>query len=169
LIAAAGLVSVFGLYNAQLLYISRLPYVLACDGWLPSFLARVPRGATVPKMAIYCFSAITAIFAAFSFGSLAVIQCLLYASALTLEFLTLIVLRFRQPHAHRSFRVPGGWPGLGYVCVAPFAFAVLLIFATLRDWRSYPIQLMVIGGVAAVGVTLYFVRRKIAETRGGLS
>jgi amino acid transporter len=169
LIAAAGLVSVFGLYNAQLLYISRLPYVLACDGWLPSFLARVPRGATVPRMAIYCFSAITAIFAAFSFGSLAVIQCLLYAGALTLEFLTLIVLRFRQPHAHRSFRVPGGWLGLGYVCVAPFAFAVLLIVATLRDWRSYPVQLMVIGGVAAVGVALYFLRRKIAETRGGLS
>ena len=169
LIAAAGLVSVFGLYNAQLLYISRLPYVLACDGWLPSFLARVPRGATVPKTAIYCFSAITAIFAAFSFGSLAVIQCLLYAGALTLEFLTLIVLRIRQPQAHRSFRVPGGWLGLGYVCVAPFAFGVLLIFATLRDWRSYPVQLMVIGGVAAVGVALYFLRRKIAETRGGLS
>jgi len=28
-----------GLFNAQLLYISRLPYVLACDGWFPGFLS----------------------------------------------------------------------------------------------------------------------------------
>ena len=165
LVAFAGLVSMWGLFNAQLLYISRLPYVLARDGWLPRFLARVSPGAEAPRMAILCFGIITAIFAALSFGSLAIIQCLLYAGALTLEFLVLLVLRIRRPDAHRSFRVPGGWLGLAYVCVAPFAFAALLLFATLRDWRSYPGQLFVVAGVAAFGIGLYLIRRKMVETR----
>jgi amino acid transporter len=169
LVAFAGLVSMWGLFNAQLLYISRLPYVLACDGWLPGFLARVSPGTGVPRIAILCFGIITAIFAALSFGSLAIIQCLLYAGALTLEFLALLVLRIRRPNAHRSFQVPGGWLGLGYVCVAPFAFAALLLFATLRDWRSYPVQLFVVGAVAAVGVALYFIRRKMVATRSAIS
>jgi amino acid transporter len=169
LVAFAGLVSMWGLFNAQLLYISRLPYVLACDGWLPAFLARVSPGAGVPKMAILCCGVITAISAAFSFGSLAIIQCLLYAGGLTLEFLALLVLRIRRPNAHRSFRVPGGWLGLGYVCVSPFAFAALLLFATLRDWRSYPVQLFVVGAVVAFGVAVYFARRKTVETRSAIS
>ena len=165
LIAAVGLVSVSGLFNAQLLYISRLPYVLASDGWLPDFLARVSLDTGVPRMAIVCFGAITALFAALSFGSLAIIQCLLYAACLTLEFLALLVLRIRRPHAHRSFRVPGGWLGLGYVCVSPFAFAALLLFATLRDWRSFPEQLFAVGAIAGAGVALYFMRRGIAARK----
>ena len=167
LLAAAGLVSTWGLFNAQLLYASRLPYVLACDGWLPKFLAKVSPIASAPRMAIVCFSAIGALFAAFSFGSLAVIQCLLYSGALTLEFLALLVLRIRRPHAERSFRVPGGWFGMAYVCMSPFAFAALLLFATLRDWRSFPGQLFAVGAILGIGVGLYFVRRRVAVPRGG--
>jgi len=169
LVALAGLVSMWGLFNAQLLYISRLPYVMACDGWLPGFLARVSPGTGVPRMAILSFGVIAAIFAALSFGSLAIIQCLLYAGALTLEFLALLALRIRRPHAHRSFRVPGGWLGLAYVCVSPFAFAALLVLAILRDWRSCPGQLFMVGAVMGFGVALYFARRKIVATRGGIS
>jgi len=164
-VAVGGLVSMWGLFNGQLLYISRLPYVLACDGWLPGFFGRVSPETGVPRMAILCFGVVIAIFAALSFGSLAIIQCVLYAAGLTLEFLALLVLRVRRPDAHRSFRIPGGWLGLGYVCVAPFAFASLLLFAILRDWRSYPGQLFVVGAVVAFGVALYLVRRKVVETR----
>lgn len=169
LVAVGGLVSMWGLFNGQLLYISRLPYVLACDGWLPGFFGKVSADTGVPRMAILCFGVVIAIFAALSFGSLAIIQCLLYAAGLTLEFLALLVLRIRRPDAHRSFRIPGGWLGLGYVCLAPFAFAALLLFAILRDWRSYPGQLFVVGVVVAFGIALYLVRRKVAETRSASS
>jgi amino acid transporter len=165
--AAAGLVSMWGLFNGQLLYVSRLPYVLACDGWLPKALAEVSCKTSVPKLAILCFSAIGALFAAFSFGSLAVIQCLLYSGALTLEFLALLVLRFRRPHVERSFRVPAGWLGMAYVCLSPLVFAVLLLYATLRDWRSFPGQLFVVGALLGIGVGLYFARRRVAVLGGG--
>ena len=162
LIAAAGLVSMSGLFNAQVLYSSRLPYVLACDGWLPRTLAKVSGGSVVPRVAVVVVCAIAALFAALSFGSLAIISTLLYAGALTLEFLALIVLRIRRPHAHRSFRIPGGWFGLSYVCVTPFAFAALVLLATLRDWRAFPGQLVVVAGVVGGAAALYCARRRIA-------
>ena len=162
LLAAAGLVGTWGLFNAQLLYVSRLPFVMACDGWLPKILAKISQDTAVPKLAIIGFCVLTVIFAALSFGSLAVIQCLTYVGALTLEFLALIILRIRRRNAARSFRVPGGWLGLAYVCLAPFCFAMLVIYSTLRDWRSFPGQLLVVGVAVLGGVVLYFVRRKIA-------
>jgi amino acid transporter len=162
-LAAAGLVSTSGLFNAQLLYVSRLPYVLAADGWLPKVLARVSADRVAPRTAIYFIGALTALFAALSFGSLAVIQCVLYSAALTLEFLALVALRIRRPNALRSFRVPGGWWGLAYVCVTPLAFAALVLYSILRDWRLFPGQLAVVGGIAGMGVVLYFVRRRDAS------
>jgi hypothetical protein len=94
---------------------------------------------------------------------------LLYAGGLTLEFLALLVLRIRRPSADRHFQVPGGWLGLGYVCVAPFAFAVLLFFAMLREWKSCLVQLFVVGAVGAFGAALYFIRRKTVETSSTVS
>ena len=165
LVAVAGLVSMLGLFNAQLLYVSRLPYVLARDGWLPKVFANNSHDAPIPKAAIFCFCLIAAIFVAFSFGSLAIIQCVLYVSMMTLDFLALIAFRVRQPHARRSFQIPGGWWGMGYVCIAPFAFAMLVLTATLRDWRSFPGQLLIVGIVAASAIVLYFCRRGVALGR----
>ena len=162
LLAVAGLVSTLGLFNAQLLYVSRLPLVLAHDGWFPRFLGKASPGTAVPRAALLSFAAITALFASLSFGSLAIIQCLLYAGSLTFEFLALLILRLRCPDARRSFRVPCGWLGMGYVCVTPFAFAIVVLFATLHDWRSFRGQLFAVGIVLVSGVVLYFVRRKIA-------
>jgi amino acid transporter len=115
LLAVAGLVSTMGLFNAQLLYVSRLPFVLARDGWFPRFLGKTLPGRAVPRAALLIFAAITALFASLSFGSLAIIQCVLYTGSLTFEFLALLILRLRYPRAHRSFRVPGGWLGMSYI------------------------------------------------------
>jgi len=77
----------------------------------------------------------------------------------------LIVQRIRRPHAKRDFRVPGGWWGMAYVCVTPFAFCALVLFATLRDWQSFPGQLLVVGGVVIAGIALYFSRRRSAAAK----
>ena len=159
LLAAAGVVSATGLFNASLLYVSRLPLVLARDGWLPHAFANLSRGTGAPNVTIIVFGAITAFFSAFSFGSLAVIQCVFYAASMTFEFLALLVLRHRCPSAHRRFRVPGGWLGLAYVCLTPLGFVAVVLFAVLRDWRSFGGQFRVVGLVFASGAALYFVRR----------
>ena len=162
LLAAAGLVSATGLFNAQLLYVSRLPFVLARDGWLPRSFAKSSSVTAVPGTSLLTLAAITAVFAALSFGSLAIIQCVLYAGAMTWEFLAFLIMRIRRPHAHRAFCVSGSWLGMAYVCVTPFAFAMLVVYASLRDWRSFPGQIFVVAPVIASGVGLYFMRRRFA-------
>jgi amino acid transporter len=167
MIAAAGVVSMWALFNAQLLYVSRLPFVMARDRWLPQLLAKVSPHSSVPKVAILIFCGITAVFAALPFGSLAIITCLLYTPALVLEFLALIILRVRRPNAPHSFRIPGGWWGMSAVCAAFFAGSLLVVAATLREWRSYPGQLLVVGFVIFTGVALYLLRRRVALSAAG--
>lgn len=166
LVAAAGIVSMWALFNAQLLYVSRLPFVMALDGWLPRLIAEVSPNTGVPKVAILIFCGITAVFAALPFGSLAVITCLLYTPALVLEFFALIILRVRRPHAPRSFRIPGGRWGIIVVCTTFFAGASMVVAATLREWRAYPGQLLVVAFVVSSGVGLYLLRRRGALASG---
>jgi amino acid transporter len=164
LVAAAGVVSMWALFNAQLLYVSRLPFVMARDGWLPRPVSQVSPKTGVPKVAILIFCGITAVFAALPFGSLAVITCLLYTPALVLEFLALIISRVRHRNAPRPFRIPGGWWGMTAVCVTFFAGAFLVLAATLREWKAYPGQLLVVAFVVSSGVALYLIRRNAALT-----
>jgi len=164
LVAAAGVVSMWALFNAQLLYVSRLPFVMARDGWLPRLVSQVSPKTGVPKVAILIFCGITAVFAALPFGSLAVITCLLYTPALVLEFLALIILRVRHPNAPRPFRIPGGWWGMTAACVTFFAGAFFVLAATLREWKAYPGQLLVVAFVVSSGVALYLFRRNAALT-----
>ena len=158
--AAAGIVSMWALFNAQLLYVSRLPFVMAIDGWLPLIISKVSSDTGVPKVAILIFCGITLVFAALPFGSLAVITCLLYTPALVLEFLALIILRVRRPHAPRPFHIPGGWWGMTGVCFTFFAGAFLVVAATMREWKAYPGQLLVVAFVVSSGVALYLLRRR---------
>jgi hypothetical protein len=88
-----------------------------------------------------------------------VIQSLMYGGLVMLELLALVMLRVRNPEARRNFRVPGGWGGLAYVCVAPFVASMLLAFAVMRDWKAYRWNMIVVGMVVGGGVSLYWVRR----------
>lgn len=162
LVASAGLVSMLGLFNAQLLFSSRLPYVLAREGWLPKVLADVPPGSPAPQSTVLTFCFLAAVFVAFSFGSLAIIQCILYVSSLTLQFLALLAFRIRRPNAARSFRVPAGWLGMSYVCVAPFLFAMIVLFTTLNDWKSFPYQVLAVCMIFFGSIILFSVRRRTA-------
>jgi amino acid transporter len=162
LLAAAGLASTWGLFDAQLLYVSRLPYVMARDGWLPQSLSALQSDTATPRAAVVGFSLVIALLALFSFGNLVVMMCLLYTATLVLELLALVALRVRRPDVPRPFRVPCGHWGLLYVCLAPVAVAVLVISATLRDGGAYGVQLGIVVTVAVCGIALYGLRYKHA-------
>lgn len=166
LLAFAGIVSMWCLFDAQLLYVSRIPYVMARDGWLPSALAQMRSDQAVPSLAIILFCGVTALLTALSFGSLVVMLGLLYMLALLLELLSLVVLRVRRPEASRPFRVPGGWVGVAYACVAPLTVAGAVLVATVRDGGSFGPQFALIAAVVTSGVALYAVRRNRARQLG---
>ena len=160
LLAAAGLVGTWSLFSNSLLFVSRLPYVMAVDGWLPHGMAKASGEASVPKVALAWSCVITAIFAAVSFGDLVLMYVVLYGLALALEFLALIVLRLRKPNAVRSFAIPGGWLGIAYVCVAPLGVATAVLLAGAHEERSHLAQYLVVAGVLLSGAALYVARRK---------
>ena len=162
-VAGAGLASTWGLFDAQLLYVSRIPFVMAQDGWLPPSLAHAQADTAVPRAALAGFAAVVALLACFSFGNLVVMLCLLYTATLVLELLALLTLRMRRPHAERPFRIPGGLLGLAYVCIAPLVVAGLVISATLRDGGAYGAQLGLVGGIVIAGFALYMTRCRLAQ------
>jgi amino acid transporter len=95
------------------------------------------------------------------FARLVTIDILLYGSSLTLEFITLIVLRIREPELPRPFRVPGGLFGAIAVGVAPIA---LLGFSVVRSeteqvlgMSSFAFGMLLI----AAGVVAYFINHAL--------
>lgn len=161
-LAAAGLASTWGLFDAQLLYVSRIPFVMAQDGWLPPLFAQAESDTAVPRTALFGFACVVALMASLPFGSLVVMQCLLYAATLVLELLALVVLRRKRPDAERPFRVPGGIVGLTFVCIAPLVVAGSVISVALRDGGANGLQLALVGGIVVAGLALYALRRRHA-------
>jgi amino acid transporter len=52
---------------------------------------------------------------------------MLYGVSLMLEFVTLVVLRIREPKLKREFRVPGGLPGAILAGLFPLALLILAL------------------------------------------
>jgi amino acid transporter len=160
----AALFSAWSLFNGQLLYVSRLPYAMAMDRWLPSPLARVSRTTGVPRVSLLISCAVAALFSAMSFGKLVVIDVLLYSAALSLEFAALIMLRWKRPGFPRPFRIPGGWVGVALVTIAPMLCAILLVLVSLSGEDADSKQALIVALAIITGIGLYFARRKHARS-----
>jgi len=124
-VAAGAVLSAAGLFMSSLLTNSRLPYVLARDGLMPSSLAAVhPRFGT-PWAAVVVSAALYAAFAAFSFKELIVLNVWLYSLSLLVELAAFVWLRLREPALARPWRVPGGLAAAGAVAAVPAALSLL--------------------------------------------
>jgi amino acid transporter len=165
LLAGAALVSAWSLFNSQLLYVSRLPYAMARDKWMPRQLACVSSQTGVPTNALVLSCAVSAMFAALPFGKLVIIDILLYSAALSLEFFALIALRRRRPEMPRPFRIPGGVPVLVLLTLAPMSFVALVVAATFGDPEADIRQAVVVLLALISGIALYFLRRHKAGCR----
>jgi amino acid transporter len=160
-VATMGVVSAWSMFNSQLLYVSRLPYAMARDGWLPSPLTRISKPTGVPINALALACIVSGMVAALPFTKLVVIDILLYSAELFLEFLALMALRIKEPEMERPFRVPGGWPGLILVTVSPMALALVVAAASMQGARADLYQLVIVPVVVASGIVIYFCRRNV--------
>ncbi|MGH9401934.1 MAG: APC family permease [Terriglobia bacterium] len=156
IVAAIALVSAWSMFNSQLLYVSRLPYAMACEGWFPAVFTRLSGPASVPLATLAASCIVAAAFTAFPFTKLVVLDILLYAIEVFLEFLALMALRIRAPEMERPFRVPGGWPVLILITLSPMALAAVVAVESLRGAHEGLYQLLVIPAVILSGVWLYY-------------
>jgi amino acid transporter len=145
---AGALVSTFTLFNSLMLSYSRLPMVLAEDGYFPKFMARTNRRG-VPVLTLIVSSVFYSALALLSYSRLAALYALVYTLSIVLEFLALWLLRRQEPGLLRPFRVPGGRAGLIYTVATPLVVSGVVVGFTLWQGIKEPLWLA-LAVVAAV-------------------
>lgn len=165
LMTIGALVSAVGLFSAWLLSYSRLPFALADDGYLPTGLSKLhPRRGT-PISSIVVASLICSVAVVGPFQALVAIDVAVYACALMLEFIALIVMRRKFPDMARPFKVPGGAVGLFLMIAFPFFVVATAVYYQVLDVG--PVQGLGWAGIAlATGPLAYLVLRPLKRRRG---
>jgi amino acid transporter len=147
--------------DALVMSYSRLPMVMAQEGYLPRFFARQLPSTGAPWVSIVGLSVAWCLALSLGIERLIELDVILYGLALLLEFAALIVLRVREPGLPRPFRVPGGLPGVALLAVGP---AVLLALALVHERQDHPEQIgaVVVGvGLACAGPMVYAVASRL--------
>jgi amino acid transporter len=134
MVTVGGMMSAFGMFNALVMSYSRLPLAMAKDGMMPKIFGKVTRKNETPWVAIVVLASCWALCLGLGFKRLVTLDIMLYGAALMLEFITLVVLRIREPKLRRSFRVPGGMAGA--VTCGLFPFGLLLLSLVESDHET---------------------------------
>jgi amino acid transporter len=147
LMAFGALVAAAGLFSALLLSVTRVPFVMGEDGYMPKVLFRTHKKYGTPWVALVVSSAIYTIFILGPFQTLVVVDVIVYSGALLLEFAALAVLRKKEPDMKRPYKIPGGWPVIWLILALPTAIIALAIYD----------QIMCAGVFTTVGLSFLFV------------
>jgi amino acid transporter len=158
-IALGGAIGAIGCFNALMLSFTRLPLVMAQDGYLPKIFTRTSAKTGMPVVAITACAIGWAACLFLNFEHLVIMDVLLTGMSILLEFWALVGLRIREPNLARPYRVPGGLVGAILIGLPPLA---LMIAAFLRNrtesigaTSSLAVGLVLI----ALGPIFYFLTR----------
>jgi amino acid transporter len=147
---------------AIILSTSRIPFSLAQRGYLPSaFLRTLPRTG-VPWVSVVFCSVVIALMCGMSFINLIEIEIYLYGALFVMEYLSLIILRVREPHLPRDIVVPGGMTGAVMIGLPPMA--VLVTAVMTGGFKFVPVFLAVL----VAGIVLYFPFQSWFNHKGAL-
>jgi len=149
----AAILSMIGLFIGNGLGGTRVPFAMAEDGMMPSFLVKVhPRYGT-PWVAILVCGLIFSIFSLQAFAFLVMVDVFLNMVVLMVQFIALWVLRFKLPDLPRT-KVPGGYVGLTLITIAP---AIIIMMAIVSQVIEEGLSSLWLALVAmAIGAVLYF-------------
>ncbi len=123
LIAAGGIAMAIGVFSAVMLSISRVPAAMAADRLMPAFLSKLHPVFKTPYLTIIICAAVVSCLSVFTLPELIVMDVLLYGAGLLLEFISLVVLRIKEPEAERPFRIP-----LNSFLLSAMLFIPVLVF-----------------------------------------
>ena len=127
-LALGGMASMAGLFSALLLSYSRLPFVLARDGYLPEALAHLHSARGTPWVAIAASAAACTALVPLSFKQLVVFGVALYSLALGLQCAALVRRRLAGVPTG-AFHIPGGPAGVALAVGCPMAMALVNVAA----------------------------------------
>jgi amino acid transporter len=95
------------------------------------------------------------------------LDIMLYGASLMLEFVTLVVLRIKEPGLKREFRVPGGLVGAVLAGVSPLLLLLLAVMESNHETVLGMNGLLFGILIMLAGFLVYFVtgRLKIRQTK----
>jgi amino acid transporter len=130
-LAAGGMASTIGMYSAVLLSVSRIPQVMADDQLLPAKLCTLHSRFNSPYISIIASSVVVSLLILWTFSDLVVMDIILYGAGLSLEFLSLLILRVREPLRERPFRIPLNNTGLLLMILLPLSVYMIALTGVL--------------------------------------
>ena len=155
LITAAGVVAALSTFNTLVMSLSRLPYAMARDGFLPKVFAKENRRGA-PWVAIGVCATFWALATVMGFEATVMLDVLMTGLSILLEFAALIALRIKEPDLARPFRIKGGHAGVILLSIPP---AALIVFSCARNHseRIGPINTFTLGfALVLLGVVFYY-------------
>ena len=162
-IAIGGALSSFAIFEAAMLWVSRMPFVLARENYLPSSLATVGSESDVPNRSLLICCVVFTLLVPLGFIDLVVFDVFFYMAALTLEMFALLRLRRLCSRRDGLFMIGGGRIALWAIVLLPLltwlaTFGVVLSHAsndvvlalllTASAWPMYRILRKRYGGPA---------------------
>jgi amino acid transporter len=158
-VAAGGMITGVGMFNALVMSYTRLPMAMAEEGMLPRALVR-RNGRGVPWVSVLFCCAAWALALNLTFERLITIDLILYGSSLLLEFVALVVLRIKEPSLERPFKA-GNLAFAIALGIGPAVLIAYSLYASRNDavklgHGSMPALLFAVL-VALMGPVLYWV------------
>ena len=151
----AAILSNLGLYAGYLAAGARPQFQMSRDRLLPKFLGATHRSWGTPWVAILLMGFVNAVLINFNFDALITIDVFLLMFAYVLIYLTVVIMRYKEPDTPRSFRVPMPTWALCAWVFFPIAIAVIALFVNGTDY--------LIGGLVGVltGPIAYLIFKNI--------
>ncbi|HEX4209953.1 MAG TPA: APC family permease [Candidatus Binataceae bacterium] len=118
-IVLGGAVSAFAMFEAGLLWVSRIPFVLASERYLPSGLTRLSETTATPVRSILICCVVFTLLVPLGFVALVVLDVFFYMGALALEMSALVRLRRTRPERGDRFVAGHGRLTLALIVAAP--------------------------------------------------
>jgi amino acid transporter len=164
-IAVAGVIGAIGSFSALMLSFTRLPLVMAEDGYLPRVVTRQCPRTGAPWVAITACAILWAVCFPLGFEKNLVLDVLLTGLSILLEFWALVALRIREPELVRPFRVPGGTTGAVVIGLPPLALMVVAVVRNRSEFVGDTSELVIGTAIIAAGVLLYFLSRMMQRRK----
>jgi len=160
-IAAAGIIGAIGTFSALMLSFTRLPMVMAEDGYLPKLFARRDARTGAPWVAIGACAIFWGACYPLGFEKNLILDVLITGLSILLEFCALVFLRIREPGLARPFRVPGGTAGTIAIGVPPLALMIAVIVRNRQELVGDTNGLVLGAGIILAGAIFYFLSKAL--------
>jgi amino acid transporter len=155
-VAIAGILGAIGSFGALMMSFTRLPVVMAEDGYLPKVFTKRYSRSGAPWVAVIACALFWAVCYPLGFERSLILDVLLTGLSILLEFWALAALRIREPGLLRPYRVPGGTIGAILIGLPPLALIITALVRNGQESVGSTNELVIGAMIVSAGFAMYF-------------